>query len=157
MTSWSTKSRPCARSIPTRRNAVWLSLAASRATTPRMSRRQARWLKTSLYARTIRLTPRLPHLAMILPLGQARSRRTTTTPTRRTRPLRTMAAGRQARRRPQVGPRRATARASRTRPRASAPRPPPNGRSDLKMPIGSRWSARIIAASRHSWTAGRTS
>jgi len=75
---------------------------------------------------------------MILPLGQARRRQTTTTPTRRTRPPRTMATGRQARRCPQVGPRRATARASRTRPRASAPRPPPNGRSDSKKPIGSR-------------------
>ena len=39
---------------------------------------------------------------------------------------------------PPSGPHRATARASRTRPRASAPRPPPNGRSDLKKPIGSK-------------------
>jgi len=48
---------------------------------------------------TIRLPPRLPHIPMILPLGQAQRRRTTITPTRRTRPLRTMATGRQARRR----------------------------------------------------------
>jgi len=77
---------------------------------------------------------------MILPLGRARRRQTKTPPTRRTRPLRTTATGRQARLRPQVGPRRATAQASRTQPRASAPLPPPppNGRSDLKKPIGSK-------------------
>jgi len=157
MKIWSTTSRPCARSTPTRRNAGWLSLAVSRAKRPRTSRRQARWRKASPSARTVRLTPCFPHLPMILPLGQNRRRWTTTTPTRRTRPLRTMATGRQARRRPQVVPRRATARASRTQQRASAQRPSPNVRSDFRKQTGSRWSSQLIAASRPCWTTERTS